>query len=905
MKFIPLLLATASYVYAADFVTGQAARGLIGQSTFTSQTPGASPFTVGAVSGLAYSNGNLYVVDSARVPATPQNNRVLIFTGIASQLPGPKDSIDLQRRCPLCGGVADTVLGQPDFSTLNTSLSQSGFRTPTAVATNGQYLVVADSDNNRVLIWNNIPTGNNTPADVVVGQPDFQTGTLNFGGTGNTPSAKGLRGPQGVWIDASGRLYVADTQNHRVLIWNSIPTQNGKEADLVLGKPDFITFVQPDLAQAAVDANATSLLNPVSVTTEGTRLFVADLGHNRVLIWNSLPTQNAAPADIALGQPDVRSTADRNASQANNSKQVCSPTGNKDTNGNDIYPARCAATLDWPRFALSDGQRLFVADGGANRILVYNSIPTRSGQPADVILGQINDVLSQDTEDLRKSAADTVLSPMSLAWDGQSLYVSDPFNRRIVLFTPADQKLAGTSVRNAASVEIFAIGSIIFTAPPKENDEVTVKIGDIEYKYKAVKDDTITQVINGLVAKINAGAGDPLVFAAPNLGFNEIVLTARVGGAAGESVAYTISFSSGAQITTATTGGNLRGGQDAAKIAPGSLISIIGDNLADTTAQAPPHADYPTKLGGVEVFIDGLRAPLSYVSPGQINAQLPWEVNDAYSVSAYVRKVGSDGVVKITSPVAVPVIPENPGIFAKDGTDPRPAVALHGSSYATGLISVDGTIKEGEVATITIEDRPYTYTVKAGDSLESVRDALIAAVDQDEKVTASAAGVFTRIILRSRTPGKDLEGLAYAGSAPEGSSLTLSPLTPSLCCANQEGAPITEDNPAIPGETIIIYATGLGIVQPVEAKFFQVTGGAYTGPELNFPNAQVDAIAGGKTANVLSAGLKVGTIGLYELRLQLNADIPTNQFTQLTIAQVIYISNIVTFPVVNPAEAPQ
>jgi uncharacterized protein (TIGR03437 family) len=89
-------------------------------------------------------------------------------------------------------------------------------------------------------------------------------------------------------------------------------------------------------------------------------------------------------------------------------------------------------------------------------------------------------------------------------------------------------------------------------------------------------------------------------------------------------------------------------------------------------------------------------------------------------------------------------------------------------------------------------------------------------------------------------------------------------------------------------------------VQPDEAKYALATGWKYEGPELNSPNAAIDAIAGGKTANVLFAGMKPGTVATYELKLQLNADIPTNPQTQLTIAQDIYISNIVTFPVVNP-----
>ena len=58
--------------------------------------------------------------------------------------------------------------------------------------------------------------------------------------------------------------------------------------------------------------------------------------------------------------------------------------------------------------------------------------------------------------------------------------------------------------------------------------------------------------------------------------------------------------------------------------------------------------------------------------------------------------------------------------------------------------------------------------------------------------------------------------------------------------------------------------------------------------------------SGGKTANVLLASLQSGAVGVYEVHLELNSDLPTNPFTQLTIAQDVYVSNIVTIPVVNP-----
>jgi hypothetical protein len=41
-------------------------------------------------------------------------------------------------------------------------------------------------------------------------------------------------------------------------------------------------------------------------------------------------------------------------------------------------------------------------------------------------------------------------------------------------------------------------------------------------------------------------------------------------------------------------------------------------------------------------------------------------------------------------------------------------------------------------------------------------------------------------------------------------------------------------------------------------------------------------------------------VGAFYVLLHLNSDIPSNDFTQLTIAQDIYVSNVVTFPVRNP-----
>src|SRR5580704_13361193 len=399
MKCIPVFLLSSTALFAQNFVTGQAARLVVGQPNgFTAQDTNSSNVTIGGASGVAVAGDTLFVADSNRVGVTPSNNRVLIFTNISSQLPPPTAQLADTSKCPVCVGQASVVLGQPDFvtTTVNDIPTQNSLRNPQGVASDGVHLVVADTDDNRVLIWNEIPTSNNQNADVVIGQPNFTSNGL----PGNTPNAKSMRGPEGVWIQ-NGKLFVADTQNNRVLIFNSIPTTNGVAADVVLGAPNFSTYVNPDISQQLTGATASTMLAPVSVTSAGTRLFVTDLGFNRVLIFNTIPTSNGAPADVALGQPDLVSSVADNAftgSAATSStdtaeKEVpvlCTVSNGIDPYNNPIYNGSCNSTLSFPRFALDVAGKLVVADGGNDRLLVWDKTPPTTGSSADTIIGQVS-----------------------------------------------------------------------------------------------------------------------------------------------------------------------------------------------------------------------------------------------------------------------------------------------------------------------------------------------------------------------------------------------------------------------------------------------------------------------------------------------------------------------------------
>ncbi|HWD98744.1 MAG TPA: hypothetical protein VG345_06895, partial [Bryobacteraceae bacterium] len=139
------------------FTTGQAARLIIGQRSFTAGNYGATNSLIGSPAGIALANGALWVVDANRLGASPNNNRILRFSDIGTY-PGPTQSLYVPAStCGACRGVSSLVLGQPDFTTNNSNLSQTGFRGPTGVATDGNVLAIADTDNNRVLIWLSLP----------------------------------------------------------------------------------------------------------------------------------------------------------------------------------------------------------------------------------------------------------------------------------------------------------------------------------------------------------------------------------------------------------------------------------------------------------------------------------------------------------------------------------------------------------------------------------------------------------------------------------------------------------------------------------------------------------------------------------------------------------------------------
>jgi uncharacterized protein (TIGR03437 family) len=92
-------------------------------------------------------------------------------------------------------------------------------------------------------------------------------------------------------------------------------------------------------------------------------------------------------------------------------------------------------------------------------------------------------------------------------------------------------------------------------------------------------------------------------------------------------------------------------------LSPGSLFAVQGSNLADVTASAAS-SPYPNLLSGVGVLVGGEMAPLSYVSPSQIIAQIPYDLPTNAQLQIVVQR---DATLSV--PQQIITASADPGIF--------------------------------------------------------------------------------------------------------------------------------------------------------------------------------------------------------------------------------------------------
>jgi sugar lactone lactonase YvrE len=289
--------------YAPPFKNGSSAVLEVGSPSFsTDGCSGSGASSVCSPNGIAFDpSGNLWVTDV-------QNDTVVEFT------------------TPFTTGesVSTVIGGQSDGQVNASNLSE-----PYGIAFDSSgNLWVADASNNRVVEYK-APLTSGEAASLVIGQTSL-TSTVDDQTRANMSS------PQDVAFDKAGNLWVADTDDSRVMEFAG-PFSNGEEAAQVIGQDNFTSYVQGD-SQSIIS------LPEAIAFDHSNNLWVSDSGNSRVLEF-AFPFSTGMNASRLIGQYSY------------------------------FYggPNATRTTLGYPEgLAFDASGNLWVADPGYARVLEYN-----------------------------------------------------------------------------------------------------------------------------------------------------------------------------------------------------------------------------------------------------------------------------------------------------------------------------------------------------------------------------------------------------------------------------------------------------------------------------------------------------------------------------------------------------
>jgi uncharacterized protein (TIGR03437 family) len=477
------------------------------------------------------------------------------------------------------------------------------------------HLYIADTYNNRVLGFRDSRTVRpGDRADLVIGQPDFFRTMCNYPvNDSDRPTDSSLCRPTGMTLDQEGNLYVADSANGRVLRF-ARPFANPQvlpRANLVLGQSSFTTKL--------TDPSPRTLGAPYGLAFAGNNgLLVSDAAHSRVVLFSGAPATltNGMAATLAFGQPDLSSSA----------------SGSQDN--------RMAS----PRHIATDtDDRLYVADTGNNRVLIFNRVTSAGVNPRPAIVL----VNTTNTQPLRAPRGVWVNPGTGEIW------VADTNGNRVLRYPRFDDLpitgfLANSSVPAPAALAITqdAFGNL----------------------YVADSTNRVAIHFPGL-ASLN--------------GANFVVGRA---------------------------------------LAPGSIASLfpLGIHFTDQTVsfnELPRPLPMPRTLADIQVLVNDQPAPLFFVSPTQINFQVPMSAPDSGNAEIQVMRV-STGQILAGGPVPMNVA--SPGLFTADNTGTGQILALNQNST---INSPENPAARGSVISLFATGQGFVPNAPAdGSPAEGIRE---------------------------------------------------------------------------------------------------------------------------------------------------------------------------------------
>jgi len=451
-------------------------------------------------------------------------------------------------------------------------------------------------------------TGQRNIITTVAGSGSFGFGTGGYSGDSGPATLATLSGPRGVAVDASGNLFIADTGNSRIR---------------KVAPGGMITTIVGDGTQGTQGdggpATSAHLYVPTSVAVDTSgNLFISDLNANviRKVSASGIITAVAGGVVGGLGDGGLATSAELDF-PAGIAVDVSGNLFIADSSHNRIRKVSASGIITT---VAGNGEQGFSGDDGSATLAQLHN-------PEGVAVDAFGNLFIADTSNsrVRKVSANGII--MTIAGNGNQ-------------FTSGDGGPATSEYLSApVGVTVDALGNLFIT-----------DIGNNRVRKVSVSG-TITTVAGSASTSQGGFSGDGgpatsallssptgvAVDASGNVfiadsGNNRI---REVSGAA----------SAAAPAPSITSGGIVPLYSTVNTIQPGEWVSIYGTNLASSTVSW--NGDFPTSLGGTSVTINGKAAYFSYVSPTQINLQVPNDTTIG-SVPVVVTTAGGKATSTVT-----------------------------------------------------------------------------------------------------------------------------------------------------------------------------------------------------------------------------------------------------------------